>query len=154
MELVAGFLVVGLVVAIAAVVVIREAGRLARTPPPALFDTEDAYDWIVEHLPDDAAATLTPDDVRRILGLQVEFFERYGVSTNGNASSPDGPVVVGGADEVAYIVDRSADTGEAYIPEQVRAVVETQLAYLRAIGAVGPPTEAPEGGEPPSPPRG
>ena len=31
----------------------------------------------------------------------------------------------------------TAATGEAYIPEQVHAVVETQLAYLRAIGAVG-----------------
>jgi len=32
---------------------------------------------------------------------------------------------------------RSAATGEEYLPEQVHAVVETQLAYLRAIGAVG-----------------
>lgn len=157
MEIVAAFLVVGLVVAIGAVLVIREAGRLARTPPPALFDTDDAYDWIVEHLPDDAAATLTPDDVRRILDLQIEFFERHGVSPNGTVSTrdgPDGPVVVGGADEVAYIVDRSAETGEAYIAEQVSAVVETQLAYLRVIGAIGPPAKAPEGDEPPSPPRG
>jgi len=153
-ELVAGFVVVGLVVAIGAVLVIREAGRLARTPPPALFDTDDAYDWIVEHLPDDAAATLTPDDVRRILDLQIEFFERYGVAPNGTTSTPDGPVVVGGVDEVAYIVDRSAATGEAFIAEQVSAVVETQLAYLRVIGAIGPPAEAPEGDEPPSPPRG
>ena len=44
---------------------------------------------------------------------------------------------MGGAETVDYIVSRSAATGEAYIPEQVHAVVETQLAYLRAIGAVG-----------------
>ena len=54
----------------------------------------------------------------------------------------DGPAVVGGGDEIAYIVTRSAEMGEAYIPEQVDAVVEAQLAYLRAIGAVGPPAEA------------
>ena len=154
MELIAAFLVVGLVVAIAAVIVVREAGRLARMPPPALFDTADAYEWIVEHVPDDVAATLTPDDVRRILELQVEFFERHGVSPNGAASSPDGPVVVGGAEQVAYIVDRSAETGEAYLPEQVHAVVETQLAYLHEIGAIGPAATAIEDDEPPSPPRG
>jgi len=152
-ELVAGFLVVGLVVAIAAVVVVREAGRLARRPPPALFDTADAYEWIVEHVPDDVAATLTPDDVRRILELQIEFFERHGVSPNGATASPGGPVVVGGVEQVAYIVERSADTGEAYLPEQVRAVVEIQLAYLREIGAVGPPVTEAEDDEPGSPPR-
>ncbi len=147
MELVVGFIVVAAVIAIAAVLVIREAGRLARTPPPAIFDTEDAFDWIVEHLPDDAAATLTAEDVRRILDLQMEFFERYGVSPNGATTSPDGPVVVGGGDEIGYIVARSAESGEAYIPEQVDAVVEAQLAYLRAIGAVGPPAEASEDDE-------
>jgi hypothetical protein len=150
------FLVVGLVVAIAAVIIIREAGRLARTPPPALFDTADAYEWIVEHVPDEVAATLTPDDVARILELQIEFFERHGVSRNGGSTATGGPVVVGGAEQVAYIVERSGDTGEAYLPEQVHAVVETQLAYLREIGAVGPQaaSERPEGDEPPSPPRG
>jgi hypothetical protein len=145
LELVAGFVVIGLVVAIAAVVVIREAGRLARTPPPAIFDSEDAYDWIIEHLPSEAAATLTPDDVRRILDLQIEFFEQAGVSANGHPPAVEGSVVIGGVDEVGYIVAQSAVTGEAYIPEQVDAVVETQLAYLRAIGAVGPEAEASEG---------
>ena len=46
-------------------------------------------------------------------------------------------MIVGGAETVDYIVSRSAATGEEYLPEQVHAVVETQLAYLRAIGAVG-----------------
>jgi len=146
-ELVGGFVAVGLVIAIAAVLIVREAGRLGRNPPPALFDSEDAYDWIVEHLADDVAATLTTDDVRRILDLQIEFFERYGVSPNGTATRSDGPVVIGGVDEVAYIVARSAETGEAYLPEQVDAVVAVQLAYLRAIGAVGPPATAPDGDE-------
>lgn len=146
MELVAGFIVVAIIIAIAAVVVIREAGRLARTPPPAVFDAEDAFDWIVEHLPDDAAATLTADDVRRILDLQIEFFDRADASPNGSATSPDGPVVVGSGDEIGYIVARSAETGEGYIPEQVDAVVQAQLAYLRAIGAVGPPAAGSEDG--------
>jgi hypothetical protein len=153
LELVVGFLVVGLVVGIAAFFVVREAGRLARTPPPALFDTADAYEWIVEHVPDGVAATLTPADVRRILELQIEFFERHGVSPNGAMATPGGPVVVGGVEQVAYIVERSAETGEVYLPEQVEAVVATQLAYLRAIGAVGPPATA-EDDDPPSPPRG
>ena len=137
----AGFLVFGIVVAIAAVFVVREAGRIAKEPPAAIFDADDSYDWVVEHVPDDVAATLTSEDVRRILDFQLEFFQRKGVSQNGSNARPTGPVVVGGAEQVAYILDRAASTGEAYLPEQVHGVVETQLSYLRAIGAIGPPAE-------------
>lgn len=143
MALVAGFVVFGLVVAIAAFFVIREAGRIAREPPAALFDPDDAFEWVVEHLPDDVAATLTADDVRRILDIQLEFFHNKGVAANGSRPRLSGPVVVGGAEQVAYILDRAAATGEAYLPEQIYAVVETQLSYLRAIGAIGPPADEP-----------
>lgn len=145
MEIVAGFFVVGLVLAIAAFFVAREATRLARRPPPALFHLDDAVDWVVAHVPDDVAATLTVDDVRRILELQVEFFGRKGLSSNGSTAYPPGPVVVGGAETVDFIVERAAATGEAYLPEQVHGVIETQLAYLRAIGAVGPVASSGEG---------
>ena len=132
------FLVVGIVVAIAAVFVVREAGRIARDPPPALFDLDDAHAWVVAHLPDDVAATLTADDVRRILDFQVEFFKRKGVSSNGSTAYPPANVVIGGSETVEYILERAAATGEPYIAEQVYGVLETQMSYLRAIGAVGP----------------
>jgi hypothetical protein len=139
MALVVGMLVAGVVVAIAAVFIVREAGRLAREPPPPVFDVEEAFEWVVQHVPDVVAATLTPDDVRRILDFQLEFFKHRGVSANGSTNTPPGPVVIGGAETVAYILERAETTGAAYLPEQVHAVVETQLSYLRSIGAVGPP---------------
>ncbi len=147
MVYVAAFLAVGIVFAIAAVLVTREAKRIAERPPPALYQFDDAVDFVVEHVPDDVAATLTPDDVRRILELQVEFFSRKGVSANGGTAYPPGPVVIGGSETVDYILERAAATGEAYLPEQVYPVVETQLAYLRAIGAVGPAVDSDEAGE-------
>ena len=146
MAIVVGALVVALVVAIAAAFVIREAGRIAQEPPPALFDPDEAFDWVVANLPDAAAATLTPADVRRILDFQVEYFKRKGVSTNGSTTAPSGPVVIGGAETVGYILDQCAATGESYIPEQVHAVVETQLSYLRSIGAIGPAAETADPG--------
>jgi hypothetical protein len=140
-EIVAGMLVVAAVVAIAAALVIREAGRIAKEPPPALFDLEEAHNWVVAHVPDDVAATLTSDDVRRILEFQLEYFEKKGVSGNGSGPHPPGPVVVGGAEAVAYIEDRAAATGESYLPEQIYGVLETQISYLRSIGAIGPPAD-------------
>jgi len=142
---VAVFLAFGLAVAVAAVFVVREAGRMTQEPPPVLFSMDEAFDWVVEHVPDEVAATLTPDDVRRILAFQVEYFARAGVSDNGTTTAPSGMVVVGGAETVDYILERAAATGEAYLPEQVGPVVETLLGYLRAIGAVSNPP----GSEPP-----
>jgi hypothetical protein len=147
-QIVVGMLVVAVVVGIAAALVIREAGRIAKEPPPALFDIEDAHDWVVAHVPDDVAATLTSDDVRRILEFQLEYFEQRGVSGNGSGPKATGPIVMGGAEAVAYIVERAASTGEAYLPEQVYGVLETQLTYLRSIGAIGPQAD-----EPPTAPR-
>jgi hypothetical protein len=147
MLIVLGFLVFGIVLAIAAALVVREASRMSSDPPAAVFDPDEAYDWVVRHVPDDVAATLTPDDVRRILDFQLEYFQRKGVSGNGSSSHPLGPVVVGGSETVDYILERAAATGEEYLPEQIHAVIETQLAYLRAIGAVGP--AAPPDGPPP-----
>jgi hypothetical protein len=136
--LVTALLVIGVACAIGAWYVIREAGRMAVEPPPPVFDPEEAYEWVVAHVPDLVAATLTPDDVRRILGFQMEFFQRKGVTGNGSSAHPPGDVVVGGVETVEYILERARTTGEEYLPEQVHAVIETQLAYLREIGAVGP----------------
>ena len=149
MVLVTGLLVIGVACAIGAWFVIREAARMAAEPPPPVFDPVEAYDWVVENVPDQVAATLTPDDVRRILDFQMEFFQRKGVTGNGSSSNPSGDVIVGGAETVEYILERARTTGEEYYPEQVYAVIETQLEYLRAIGAVGPPIRD---DEPPSPP--
>ena len=82
---------------------------------------------------------------RRMYGIRyrsaqewLDFFRRKGVTGNGSSPHPPGDVVVGGAETVEYILERARATGEEYLPEQVHAVIETQLAYLRAIGAVGP----------------
>ena len=64
--------------------------------------------FTAQQLPDDVAATLTAADVRRILDLQVEYFERKGVSGNGSSHTPVGPVVIGAA-IVMYLIEFFAD---------------------------------------------
>ena len=118
MALVTGLFVVGVACAIAAWFVIREAGRLAAEPPPPVFDMDEAFEWVVAHVPDLVAATLTPGDVRRILDFQLEFFQRKGVAGNGSSAHPPGDVIVGGAETVEYIVGRSAATGRSTCPSR------------------------------------
>ena len=137
MAVVLGALAVGLILLIAAVAILRESHRLAALPPRPTFDPDAALEWVVQHIADDAAATLTVDDVRVILDLQLQYFKAKGVSQNGSTASPVGPVVIGGSETVSYILEQAAAKGNEFTAEQVHAVVETQLAYLRAIGAVG-----------------
>ncbi|MHB8669408.1 MAG: hypothetical protein ACYDAD_02420 [Acidimicrobiales bacterium] len=129
---------------IAAVVVGREARRLAAEPPRPTFDFEEAVDWVCRHVSDEVAAVLTPEDVRQILNWHLEYFRMKGVSGNGSGPHLEGPVVVGGAETVDFVLTRAEATGTTYTPEQVHAILDAQMTYLEAIGAVGPVADPPE----------
>lgn len=148
MVLVFAFIAVGIVFAIAAVVIGREAHRLDALPPRPVFDLDEAVAWVADHLPFEVSAELSHDDVRRILDWDLEYLRTKGVSGNGSMQHHvDAPVVVGDAETVEYVLDKAASHGETYTPTQVHAVLDAQLSYLQAIGAVGP--EAPEEMGPP-----
>lgn len=138
MEVVLGALAVGLVLLVAAWAILRESHRLAAMPPRPTFDMDEALDWVVAHIAEEAAATLTVEDVRRILDLQMQYFRAKGVSGNGSSAAVTAPVVIGGSETVSWILERADADGLEFSAEQVHAVIETQLAYLRSIGAVGP----------------
>lgn len=138
MAVVVGALVLAVVLVIAAVVVGREARRLSAQPPRPVFDFEDAVSWVCDHVSDEVAAELTPDDVRRILNWHLEYFRTRGVSSNGAGPHVEGPVVVGGVETVEYVLARAESMGSPYTAAQVHAIVEAQMGYLAAIGAIGP----------------
>jgi hypothetical protein len=123
---------------IAAVVIGREARRLGGRPPRPVFDFEEAVDWVCRHVSDDVAAELTPEDVRQIINWHLEYFRLKGVSSNGHGAHGEGPVVVGGAETVDFVLTRAQSAGFAYTPAQVHAVLDAQMTYLEAIGAIGP----------------
>ncbi|HUP85120.1 MAG TPA: hypothetical protein VM143_05570 [Acidimicrobiales bacterium] len=127
-----------LVFAIAAVVVGREARRLDAEPPRPVFDPDEAVEWVANHLPFEVSAVLSHDDVRRILDWNLQYFRSKGVSGNGSSPHVETPIVVGGAETVAYVLEQATRTGSEFTPEQVHAVLDAQMSYLEAIGAVGP----------------
>jgi hypothetical protein len=132
-----------LVFGIAAVVVGREARRLDRQPPRPVFDIDEAVAWVAQHLPFDVSAVLSYDDVRRILDWHLEYLRMRGVSSNGHGPNLRGPIVVGGAETVDYVLRQCESHGLEYTPTQVHAVLEAQMTYLEAIGAVGPVDDGP-----------
>jgi len=137
-------IVLVLIFGIAAVVVGREARRLDAVPPNPVFDLNEAVTWVADHLPFEVSAVLSHDDVRQIIDWNLEYFRTKGVSGNGHSTHTDGPVVVGGAETVDYVLHRAQALGSPYTSAQVHAVLDAQMTYLEAIGAIGP--EAPGGG--------
>ena len=143
---VAAFVAAAIVLAIAAVVVSRESRRLAAEEYRPVFDLEDAVTWVAEHVPFEVAAELSHDDVRRILRWHLDYVRVRSASPNGReAHHAPGPVVVGGADVVSHLVQRSEAAGHPYTSSHVGAVLDAELGYLHSIGAIGPAADPGEG---------
>jgi len=131
-------LAVAIIFVIAAVAIGREAGRLDAQPPRPVFDMDEAVEWVGDRLPFDVGAELSHDDVREILQWSLEHFRASTVSTNGHGpAGPDDEVVVGEAETLAHVLDRARAAGRGWAPDHVRAVLDAQMAYLEAIGALG-----------------
>jgi len=137
-----GALLVAVVFAVAAIVIGREARRLDAQAPNPTFNIDDAVEWVADRLPFEVSAVLSHNDVRQIIDWNLEYFRTRGVSGNGHSTIVPGPVVVGGAETVDYVMHRAHVAGIEVTPEQIHAVLDAQMSYLEAIGAVGP--EAPE----------
>jgi hypothetical protein len=135
---------------IAAVVIGRESRLLAGEPPRPVFEFEEAVDWVAAHLPYEVAAVLSHDDVGAMLGWYLEYLRAEGISTNGDGSeAPVGPVIVGGSEAIDHVLRRASEAGLEIDARQAHAVIDAQMAYMEAIGAVGPPTPPDEVPPPP-----
>ena len=127
------------VVVLALVVVGRETFRLRTSARPAVFDLEEAVDFIADRLDEGAAGRLTLDDVRWILRADVDLLEQAT-----DDPEADGPEVVDEDDAVARILEQ-ADAEERDLEDaDIAAVLDGRSAYLAAIGAVGPQVAEPE----------
>ena len=138
MTLVYGALALVAVFGIAAVVIGREARRLDAVPPRPVFDMDQAVEWVAEHLPFEVSAVLSHADVRNIIDWNLEYFRSKGVSGNGSSPHLDSQVVVGGAETVDWVMAKAEQNGTTFTAAQIHAVLDAQMTYLEAIGAIGP----------------
>ena len=120
----------------AAAMVGRETRRLDSLTPEPVFDLTEAVVWIEARLPDEVRTQVTYGDVRDIVDWHLTDLGERGVVTS---LGPDGqPVVVGDEDSVDALVMRMLALGRDIEPAHVKAVLDGELNYLVAIGAVGP----------------
>jgi hypothetical protein len=134
-------LVVGavLVVAIALVAVGGGVAKTASMPNQVVYDVQESIDFCAEALPDEVTATLSYDDLRRLLRLHLEWIQAYHFTPEGDS---EGPVVFNNEDALAYVMERSAITRLPVSAAHARLVLDAHLAYFQFMGAVD--IEAPD----------
>ncbi len=137
------FFLVGavVVVLIAFVAVGKAVAELETERSPAVYDLNDAVDWIAHRLPDEVTARISYDDVTTLLRWHLDWFQEVGVASRHGQELATDQARIDGAiatDEAAIdaIVARSLAAGG---PEAVDVVcvLDLQMKYLAAIGAVG-----------------
>lgn len=142
------------VVVIGLVAVGRVTFSMADEPPQSNYDLDEAVEFVADQLPEDATAQLSYDDVRALLGFHLDYLEAKGVArevdTRGDEDHPPawgpvvGPLVADDDEALPYVIMRAADDGLEVDDVHVVEVVEADLAYLEAIGAIGRPVPLPE----------
>jgi len=141
-----------LFVAVAAVLVVATAwfavnlatARLSATPAMAVFDIEEATDYVAENLPDRVAGRLSHDDVRLLLRWELTYFRERGVATFGGVdhaaegAARRNQVVVANEDAVLdELLSRAREDGLDIDEVDIVCVTDLTSDYLVAIGAVG-----------------
>jgi hypothetical protein len=102
-------------------------------PRQIVYDVQESIDFCAEALPDEVTATLSYDDLRRLLRLHLEWIQAYHFTPEGD---PEGPLVFNNEDALSYVMERAAITGLPVSAEHARHVLDAHLAYFQFMGAI------------------
>jgi hypothetical protein len=127
---------------VAAVAVGREAHRLDAVAPRAVYQLDEAVDFVCDRLPEESQARLTPDEVQQLLVFHMRWLHAQGLQPDDVVDAPqsiDEPVVLSEDTLTAYLIGQAEANGVELLDDvDAVNVVEAHLAYFEAIGAIGP----------------
>lgn len=131
-----------LVFAIAAVTIGREARRLDSVAPRAIYELEQATQFVADRLPSDTQARLTYAELRKLLVFHMRWLHDRGLQPEGVIDRRQDivdEVVIDEQTVAAYLLG-AAEQNRIEILEDVDVVhvVQAHLEYFSAIGAIGP----------------
>jgi hypothetical protein len=140
--IIAGIIAALLVFVIAAVIIGREARRLDSVAPRAVYELEQATQFVADNLPSETQARLTFAELRKLLVFHMRWLHDKGLQPAGVVDRRQDIVDEVLIDEqtlTAYLLD-AAEKNNIEILDDVDAVyvVKAHLKYFDAIGAIGP----------------
>ena len=128
--------------AIAAGAIGREAHRLDAVAPRAVYQLDEAVDFVSDRLPPASQARLTPVEVESLLIAHLNWLHEHGLQPDRAVDARqtiDKQIVVSEDTLVAYLLGVAEEAGVELLDDvDAVNVVDAHLAYLDAIGAVGP----------------
>jgi hypothetical protein len=131
-----------LVFAIAAGVIGREAHRLDAVAPRVYYEIEVAVEYVARSLPAATQSRLTIDEVRELLLAHLSWMHEHNLLPTDVLDRPQSistPVVLDDATLAAHLLLEAAKRGVNILDDvDVVHVADAHVAYLGAIGAVGP----------------
>jgi hypothetical protein len=131
------------VVLLALLVVGRETASLAAQPKQAIFDVDEAVDFVADQLPFEVSARISYDDVRALVRFHLEHLAAAGAPSERWNAGRSRLVIVDDEEGAEVLMRRAIESGLDLAPDDVAAVLAAELAYFEAIGAVGPPVPEP-----------
>lgn len=134
------------VFAIAAGVVGREAHRLDAVAPRVVYEIAEAVAFVSDNLPLESQARLTEDEVRQMLLAHLSWMSERDLmlaDALDHVQDITTPLVVEDTTLTAYLLAEAGNRGVQLLDDvDVVYVVDAHMAYLRAIGAVGPQADS------------
>ena len=131
-----------LVFAIAAGTIGREAHRLDTIAPRAVYQLDEAIDFVADRLPPDSQARLTPAEVEALLVAHINWLHEHGLQPDRAVDARQtiaDQVVISEDALVAHLLGVADEIGVELLDDvDAVNVVDAHLAYFEAIGAVGP----------------
>jgi hypothetical protein len=133
--------VVILLLALAAVVIVVVAfvavghavGSTEAMPDQIVVDVHEAIEFCAEALPSDVTATLSYDELRRLLRFHLEWVQAYHWAPD---SAPTGPIVFEQFDALDYVLERAAINRLDVSADHAAAVIQAHSDYLQVMGAI------------------
>ena len=140
--IIASIIAAALVFVIAAVIIGREARRLDSVAPRAVYELEQATQFVADNLPSETQARLTFAELRKLLVFHMRWLHDKGLQPAGVVDRQQDivdEVVIDEQSLTAYLLD-AAEKNNIEILDDVDAVyvVKAHLKYFDAIGAIGP----------------
>ena len=133
---------------IAALTIGREARRLDAMAPRAVYQLEQAADYVAMSLPEATQARLTMEELEKLLLLHMNWLHSKGLlpaKAVDQRQDISTPIVVTEDSLIAYLLGESDKAGIQIMDDvDLVNVTEAHLAYFDAIGAIGPSASSSE----------
>ena len=130
---------------VAAVAVGSVTAAQAVKARPAVFDLNEAVNYVGDRLAPEITAEISYDDVRQVLLWHLDFLEDKGVASYRTDAAVNAAMVVVTDDEpIAFIIGKADNSDVILTDEQVVAILSAQEGYYRSIGAFGPEVTGPD----------